>query len=169
MSQSEHDAAVRMAALFTEAGLELPAVTIRRHADTTACDSHPGSHRTVAAGSQIDICTADTGAYEQRLMLHELAHAWAAHYLTPERKEAFRNLRHWQYWQDYERAEWRYNGTEQAAEIIVWALSDHPVQVAQLDHHSCPDLRAGYITLTGLAPLHGYTDRCDDFPPDRRS
>jgi hypothetical protein len=51
--------------LFNEPTLESPDVTIRSHADTGACDSHPGSHRTVATGSQIDIRTAGTGAFEQ--------------------------------------------------------------------------------------------------------
>ncbi len=119
--------------------------------------------------SEIDICTVDSLAWEERVILHELSHAWAAHFLTPSHKDAFRTLRHFEYWQDYEHADWRFNGTEQAAEIMVWALSDHPVHVAQIDHASCPELRAAYIALTGLSPLHGYTARCNETSTDRRS
>ena len=169
MSTSERDAVVRTAGLFAEAGLELPAVTIRRHPDRSSCGGHDGQHRAVGVRSEIDICTVDGPAWEERVILHELSHAWAAHFLTPAHKDAFRTLRGFDYWQDYERADWRYNGTEQAAEIMVWALSDHPVHVAQIDHDSCAELRAAYVALTGLAPLHGYTDRCDESSPDRRS
>ena len=169
MAADERSAVARSAELFTEAGLELPAVTIRRHPNRAGCDGRDGLHRTVGARSEIDICTVDGLAWEERVILHELSHAWAAHFLTPARRDAFGQLRHFQYWQDYERADWRDNGTEQAAEIMVWALSDHPVHVAQIDHHSCPELRAAYVALTDLAPLHGYTDRCDEATPDRRS
>jgi hypothetical protein len=77
--------------LFNEPTLESPDVTIRSHADTGACDSHPGSHRTVATGSQIDIRTAGTGAFEQRLMLHQLADA-RAQPLPTRAETAARNL-----------------------------------------------------------------------------
>lgn len=169
MSAAEHDMAIHTALLFTEAGLRLPTITVRRDADREKCQNHEGLHHVVDDGSLIDICTTDTGAVEAQLMLHEMGHAWASHYLTSAHRQAFRNVRHWTYWQDYQRAEWRYNGTEQAAEIIVWGLSEHPVQVAELDNHSCRELHAAYVALTGLEPLHGYTDRCDDVAPDHRS
>jgi hypothetical protein len=169
MSVDERNAVARSAGLFAEAGLELPEVTIRRYASRTACGGHDGQHRAVGARSEIDICTVDGLAWEERVILHELSHAWAAHFLTPAHRDAFRQLRGFEYWQDYERADWRYNGTEQAAEIMVWALSDHPVHVAQIDHHSCPELRAAYLALTDLAPLHGYTDRCNETVEDKRS
>ncbi len=169
MSVAEHDMAVHTALLFTAAGLRLPTITVRRDADREKCQNHEGLHQAFGDTSLIDICTTDTGAVEARLMLHEMAHAWASHYLTYSHREAFRNVRHWKYWLDYKKAEWRYNGTEQAAEIIVWGLSEHPVQVAQLDHHSCRELHTAYVALTGLEPLHGYTDRCDDVATDHRS
>lgn len=169
MSAVDRDAVTRTAGLFAEAGLELPPVIIRRHPNRAACDGHDGQHRAVGTHSEIDICTIDSLAWEERVILHELSHAWAAHFLTPTRKDAFRTLRRFQYWQDYEHADWRSNGTEQAAEIMVWALSDHPVHVAQIDHASCTELRTAYTALTGLVPLHGYTARCNESSPDRRS
>jgi hypothetical protein len=169
LSTSEQDAAYRTVQLFADAGLELPPVTIRRHHDTTACNGHDGLHHSVDNRSEIDICTVETDNAETRVILHELTHAWAFHFLTPERKEAFKQLRGWEYWLDYNHAEWKDNGTEQAAEIMVWALSDEPIHVNQIDHNSCAELHAGYVALTGREPLHGYTDRCDDVSSVQRS
>lgn len=158
---AEQDAVTRTVGLFAEAGLQLPPVSIRRHDDAAGCNGHEGLHRIDGDASVLDVCTASRGEWEQRTILHELTHAWAFHYLTPEHKEAFRQLRGWEHWLDYNQAEWKDNGTEQAAEIMVWALSDHAVQVMKIDDSSCADLHDGYVALTGLEPLHGYTDRCD--------
>lgn len=38
-------------------------------------------------------------------MLHEMAHAWASHYMTNAHRQAFRNVRHWKYWLDDQKAE----------------------------------------------------------------
>jgi hypothetical protein len=161
MTTDEQDAVARTVALFAEAGLQLPTLTIRRHHDMAGCNGHEGLHRIDGEASMIDICTTTSGESEQRTILHELSHAWAFHYLTPEHKEAFKQLRGWEHWLDYDSAEWEDNGAEQAAEIMVWALSDHPVQVIKIDGNTCAALHDGYSALTGLEPLHGYTDRCD--------
>jgi len=162
MSQAEQQGALRSAALFTEAGLDLPPVTIRRHPDTTACNGHEGLHHKDGGRSVIDICTQTSGALEERMILHELSHAWAFHYLTPEHKLAFKTVRGWDSWLDYAKAEWKDNGAEQAAEIMVWGLSDHPVQPIKISGTTCSELHDGYVALTGLEPLHGYTDLCDE-------
>ena len=57
-------------------------------------------------------------------------------------------------------ADWHDLGAEHAAEIMVWGLMDRPVWPAYLPASSCADLQAGYETLTGRPPLHGYTDFC---------
>ena len=64
-------------------------------------------------------------------------------------------MRGWNSWLDDDQA-WE----EQAAEIIVWALSDQPVLVFKIDQNSCDELHDGYVALTGLDPLHGYTKFC---------
>ena len=161
MSADEVAATLRDVGLFAEAGLPLPAITITRHDDRVACNGHEGLHQTDGARSVIDICTESSGAWEARTVLHELAHAWAFHFMTKAHMDAFQKVRGWQHWLDYDHAAWGDNGTEQAAEIMVWALSDHPERVVQIDHRSCDELRAGYVALTGLQPLHGYTDYCD--------
>lgn len=162
MTAPERAVARHEVALFVEAGLPLPPLTIRRHHhDLAPCNGNSGLHRTVGSGSVIDICTAETGGREARTILHELAHAWAFHFMTPQQRQAFQDVRGWTYWLDYDKAVWSENGAEQAAEIMVWALSDHHLPVIRIQHHTCADLRAGYLALTGREPLHGFTTYCD--------
>jgi hypothetical protein len=159
MTADEQAAARHQVALFDAAGLSLPPMTISRHDDKAACNGHEGLHRTDGARSVIDVCTI-TGVWQARTILHELTHAWAFHFLTTERMAAFKSLRGWQHWLDNDTV-WEDNGAEQAAEIMVWGLSDHAVPVVRIDQRSCSELEAGYFALTGLEPLHGYTTYCD--------
>ena len=161
MSADEEAATLRDLALFAEAGLPLPPMTISRHQSRVACKGHEGLHQTDGTRSVIDICTTESGVWEARTILHELTHAWAFHFMTKEQMDAFQNVRGWHYWLDYGHAAWEENGTEQAAEIMVWGLSDHPERLMRIDHRSCAELHAGYVALTSLEPLHGYTDFCD--------
>lgn len=161
MSAAEEETAAHAVALFAEAGLDLPHVVIRRHHDTEGCNGHEGLHRMSDTSSVIDICTVDNLDWTGRTITHELAHAWSFHYLTASQRDAFQQVRGWDQWLASENA-WEDNGAEQAAEVIVWALSDHAVPVLRIDNNSCSDLLAGYVALTGLAPLHGYTDLCDE-------
>jgi hypothetical protein len=158
MTVDEQATVMRDIALFVEAGLQLPPVTIRRHRSLEGCNGHEGLHRVDGEASVIDICTQSIGQWEERTILHELSHAWAFHYLTPEHREEFKKVRGWEHWLDYDDAEWKENGAEQAAEIMVWALSDRPVM--KIDDTTCADLYAGYVALTGLEPLHGSTRPC---------
>ena len=161
MSPAEEETATHAVALFADAGLELPHVAIRRHHDTEGCNGHEGLHRVSGTSSVIDICTEDNLDWTGRTIIHELGHAWSFHNLTAAHRDAFQQVRGWDQWLDGDNA-WEDNGAEQAAEVIVWALSDHAVPVVKIDQNSCSDLLAGYVALTGLAPLHGYTDLCDD-------
>lgn len=108
----------------------------------------------------IDICATEVGRPTRVMVLHETAHAWAAAALTPERKLAFQELRGWTHWRDYEAAPWHENGTEQAAEIMVWGLIDEPLRMARIYQTSCAELEVGYRVLTGADPLHGLRDYC---------
>ena len=168
MSAAEEETAADAVALFADAGLDLPHVVIRRHHDTDGCNGHEGLHRVSGTSSVIDICTDDHLDWTERTIVHELGHAWSFHYLTAAHRASFQEVRGWEHWLASENA-WEDNGAEQAAEIIVWALSDHAVPVVKIDNHSCSELLAGYVALTGLAPLHGYTDLCDDSTVTHRS
>jgi hypothetical protein len=160
MTTAERRATDEALSLFGQAGLPLPLLEIRRHHDLDSCNGSEGLHRRFGERSIIDICTVETGGYEQRTLLHELGHAWSEHFLNSDHKRAFQDLRGWTSWLDYKRAKWEDNGAEQAAEIIAWALSPHPIGVVKIHPNSCKDLHDGYVALTGREPLNGYTKLC---------
>jgi len=168
-SAAERELAIAAIDLFHQAGLPLPPLTIRRHHDPVDCQGFDGLHHKAGRQSVIDLCARGGEANVERIIIHELGHAWSFHYLSDEHRAAFKAVRGWSVWMDYNRAKWEDNGAEQAAEIIVWALSDHPVPVVKIGHHTCAELQAGYIALTGLKPLHGYTNLCDDKAAVQRS
>ena len=162
MTSAERRAADEALSLFAQADLPLPVLEIHRHHDLGPCDGFEGLHRSSGERSIIDICTVETGDYEERMLIHELGHAWSEHFLTNDHKRAFQDLRGWTTWLDYKRAKWEDNGAEQAAEIIVWGLEDHPAfaYVVKISPNGCKDLHNGYVALTGREPLHGYTQPC---------
>ena len=163
LSPAQSDVVNEAVALFADAGLVLPGLIVRGSSDDEVCGGRDGRHRSLEGWSEIDLCTREASAWERRVVLHELAHAWSSHGLTEERKAAFQALRGWTYWEAYDHAEWRDNGTEQAAEIVAWGVNDHAAPTVQIGHSTCAELRTGYLTLTGSQPRHGLTSLCD--PP----
>jgi hypothetical protein len=147
--------------LFDQAALPLPPVDFIHSETTDLCSTREGLHRRTGDRSEIVICTDEAGPRAEFLVLHELAHAWDRHFLTDERRDAFLELRHLSVWQGPDPERWDEYGAEQAAEIVVWALMDRPIWPARITYESCADLRAAYETLTGSAPLHGFTEYCD--------
>lgn len=147
--------------LFEEADMELPALEINHHGDDTApCDGHDGLHRPGEGRSVIELCTDDVTFPTQAMVIHELAHAWVNHNVDEDTRNAFQELRGNEHWHDYDAAAWHENGTEQAAEIVAWGLFDRPMSMSRITKNSCDELEAGYRTLTGAAPLHGFRDLC---------
>ena len=147
--------------LFHQAELELPPLRYGFHGDNPApCADRPGLHHVINGVNVIEICTSEMTSPMQGMLLHETAHAWIDHNLTDERKAAFQQLRGWTYWRDYDAAAWHENGTEQAAEIMVWGLIDRPLEMVRINQNSCEELDAGYRTLTGQAPPNRYSDAC---------
>ena len=146
---------------FDEAGLELPPLRITHHGDDREpCQGVGGFHRSRDGISVIDFCTTKVGMFAERLVLHELAHAWTDHQLTDARKSEFQDLRGWTHWVAHEDASWDELGCEQAAEIIAWGLSDRPIRSILIAQASCEDFEVGYRTLTGRPPPPGHPDRC---------
>jgi hypothetical protein len=148
--------------LFDAADLALPPLHVAAHDTTEACHGRIGAHDFTDGRSTIHLCTRDAGPAEEFLYLHELAHAWDHHALDESRRRAFLELRGLTDWNNRDPDGWHARGAEHAAEIVTWALMDRPVAVVRLRQNSCADLKAGYITLTGRPPLHGYEERCDD-------
>jgi hypothetical protein len=85
---------------------------------------------------------------EQRLLLHELAHAWTETHTSSEEQEAFLRLHGLEHWNDLT-GFWHRRGTEIAAETFVWVLTDTeivPRTIASFDEEL---LRQGFEIVTG--------------------
>lgn len=140
---------------FDQAGLQLPPLQfVYQHGDRTPCRDRDGLHHTVDDVNVIEICATEPSYPMQVMILHETAHAWADHSLTPERKTAFQEIRRWEHWRNYEEAAWHENGTEQTAEIMVWGLMDRPIRIVRILQTACDQLHAGYRILTDTNPLN---------------
>jgi hypothetical protein len=140
-------------ARFEQAGLELPPVSIAFHDDKEPCHGNLGFYRS-GSPALIDICGFNWDRFvpaAKHTLLHELGHAWTQHTLTGEDRQGFLTLRHLATWGD-DRFEWSEQGSEQAAEIIAWALIDQDVQLA-IGNASPDALAQAYMQLTGSLPL----------------
>lgn len=105
---------------FEAAGLELPPTEMHFHDSTEGCRGFLG----YAQGSRVDLCVRlEMEAGPQRLVLHELAHAWETATLDDVCRERFLQLRGLGAWAGDD-VEWKQRGIEQIAEIMAWGLAD---------------------------------------------
>ena len=143
--------------LFEDAGLELPNIEFVGYDDPEMCHGRAGSAQPVDGGALVKLCTTEIGPTEERWILHEVAHTWDYHNLDDQERASFLALRGLDAWSE---GEWHERGSENAAEMLVWGLIDRPFNTVHIYDNSCADLRAGYLELVGVEPLHGYTDLC---------
>lgn len=148
--------------LFDAADMRLPPVQVTSSADPAECHGTEGIHHPDGERSIIVICGEHVGFATDRVLLHELAHAWERHSVTPADRAAFQRLRGNEVWHDYDAAPWHENGTEQAAEIVLWGVIDRPAPMIRITQNSCDELRAAFRVLTGFDPLPSTHDRCGD-------
>lgn len=134
---------------FERAGLALPDLTVEFSDTRAAC----GGNTAVAVHGLdipgIVVCASEeaTTSVVHRTLLHEMAHIWAKANLDASTRESFLVLRGLRSWDDADR--WQDRGSEQAAEIITWALMDRELLMATLTDHSAESLASGYEMLTG--------------------
>jgi hypothetical protein len=163
-------------ARFADAGMELPDVDIVVLNDLRDCGGHIGRYYT--GRNLLELCRVDHSS-----VLHELAHAWTDLNLDDPARRAFVEHRTVVGWNDRGDA-WEMRATEQAAEIIVWALMDRDTTVRWVEDgiagrrllsipDSAPDrLVVGFELLTGQE-VPGYRTIEDeisvvDFSPEAR-
>jgi len=153
--RTESDAALTQWALtrFYQAGLELPPLIVAFHDGKQPCDGYVGLFRS-ADTPRVDICGFNWDRFlitPKKTLLHELAHAWAGSNLTEETKDRFVRFRGLNTWGD-DRFPWAEQGSEQAAEIIAWALLDDELAMASIRNSDPRTLAEAYELLTSTMP-----------------
>ncbi len=128
--------------LYAEAGLELPPLRIYVHDNNEPCLGHMGLFGKDGDTQRIDICE-----WDQRVVVHELAHAWERHSVDEASRQDYLALTGLEVWNDHSVAH-PARGIESAAEAIKWGLLGGPVQRMSLAHHG-EDLER-YELLTGV-------------------
>jgi hypothetical protein len=137
-------------ARYRAAHLEVPSLDLYFHPDPSGCRGNLGR----AANGRVDLCVRlamEPGP--QRIVLHELAHAWAEVHLDEASRAAFNRFRGVATWNNAG-AEWKDRGNEQAAEIMAWGLGDGTMGPMISGDRESPALAAAFQMLTGAGPLH---------------
>lgn len=135
---------------YREAHLAVPAVDVHFHPDPSGCRGNLGYFE----GLRVDLCVRlEMEPGPQRIVLHELAHAWTRAHLTDDARAAFTLVRGLATWSD-ESADWKDRGIEQAAEIMAWGLGDGTMMPMISGDRDPAALADAFQVLTGADPLH---------------
>lgn len=136
---------------YRTAGLQMPAIDVYFHDDDGGCGGYLGFTK----NGRVDLCIRlAMEGHPQRILLHELAHAWAEVELDDETRNAFLELRGLGGW-NVTADEHKDRGTEQAAEIIAWGLGESSPQPFITGETTPAALADGFRLLTGVEPLNG--------------
>lgn len=154
----DHHALVDWAiGLYQAAGLELPPLRVDFASGTDRCPAGVDGRFVPGEPESLVLLCPAAGAndlHRRHIILHEFAHAWDYHQLSDPQRDAFLELRSAEAWRSPDLAWWEM-GSEQAAEIMTWGLSDQPLPIIKIYRNSCQDLHAGYQLLVSSPPLHG--------------
>lgn len=130
--------------VFEKVGLELPYLELYIHGSRSGCASAQGLFNADGSGRRIDLC-----AMNERLILHELAHAWAHHSLTAADRDAFVELTGLPTWNDHDFGH-AIRATEVAADAISFGLSSSSLSDEDA-RRSLTDIEY-FVFLTGEEP-----------------
>ena len=147
---------------FADHGLALPPIHVEFYPTVADCEGHEGFYANQSR--TLRMCTLD-----KKTMLHELGHAWAHLNLSDAERAAFTTHRGLAAWND-QGDSWNHRGTEHAAEIIAWALTDEPhatrftfvsndgtpqsiFRLLTIENSSVEALHDGFVELTGMEPI----------------
>lgn len=107
---------------FAAADLALPRLAVIFHDDQAPCRDHRGVFLSHPDPREIHICSERLEwVYE-----HELAHAWIAHNLSAQQRQAFMDLASYETWSDTSHP-WNERGIEGAAVVIQQGISGLPL------------------------------------------
>jgi hypothetical protein len=135
---------------YAEAGLDLPPLVIRFVGpDLSSCGGAQGRAYLGRDPVEIRMCWND-----KFILLHELAHVWAAHHLPTERRETFMEGRDGvESWADADVA-WEERGSEHAANVIAWGLLESPYPISRTYPNDVTSMIGAFTLLTDTEPLH---------------
>ena len=140
--------------LYSEAGIELPELDIQFHDDLAPCFGNAGFYRHyVDRPDIIDVCADPSGPTDKtiqqtRTLWHELAHAHLSPRLSDQAKAEFTAFVGADAWQS---DEWHRQGTEYAAEILVWGIVGGNLEMHRgLDDLDCPTLIGGLKLISDI-------------------
>jgi hypothetical protein len=136
---------------YHQAGLTVPGADVYFLRGLDACRGYVGLHTVQSGRHRIDVCDPGQRSRE-RIILHEFAHAWVGENLTSDDREAFLGLRGLEMWHDPD-TDWSQRGTEHAAEIMFWGLSDECRTPGRIGTDDPATLAASFEFLTGTEPL----------------
>lgn len=136
---------------YRTAGLQMPEIDVYFHQDSGGCGGYLGFTK----NGRVDLCVRlAMEGQPQRILLHELAHAWAEVQLDEETRSAFIELRGLGGW-NVTADDHKDRGTEQAAEIVAWGLGEGTTP-PMISGDTTPEaLAGGFRLLTGTEHLNG--------------
>jgi hypothetical protein len=142
---------------FTQAGLELPELTVRFDPTRELCNNADGLYRHGPNQERVvTVCTPDFDTFaaqlgRRRTLLHEFGHAWDFANMSPQDHHELGQILGTDSWSD-QNHEWEDRGVERFAETFVFALLDQPRRQLKVSLE-CSDLLGAFNTATGTQPL----------------
>jgi hypothetical protein len=168
LTPSQHDLVAWAKQRFVVAGLEPPSPDVVFASDRDVCHGHHGLFQ--GKHHRVSICINDGAAsqFSRKLMLHELAHAWAREHLSADDRHTFVELRGAASWNDRDDP-WAERGTEHAAEILAWGLMDIHADPSHIQPTDNASLRQAFLALARVSPINDGSHPATDptAPPAR--
>ncbi len=129
---------------YASAGLELPGLEVHIFEDKSGCGGHHGVFIKAPDRWRINLCDA-----REIVIRHEVGHAWAAHNLTAQERDAY--VTHWGFesWNAQGTA-WRNRGSEDAADVLAWGLDPQPISGSLLPDGPLAKRAEAFQMLTGI-------------------
>lgn len=141
---------------FAAADLTLPPLAVVFHDDPDPCRDYRGVFLTDPDPWEIHICSESVDVVYE----HELAHAWIAHNLSLQQRQAFMDLAAYETWSDRSYP-WNERGVEGAAVVIQQGISGLPLAPVLSDKTKRLHVD-GYQLLVG-SPSPRYTVWLDTY------